>query len=659
MRKNGKRALSLLLVLVMALGMLPGTAWAVETVSGESTAPGQTAAPEIQPRNANAVELEHCHSSEASLFSGDGEAQPYLKIEIRLEDKPNGVRPPCSDGKTTVTEYSTYYLRAIYVDKNHGETTVTTDCKWNPIVFSNNEKYGGSAEYSYEYSEGSSSMLTAVKLKTYQAGSLFSFTASYVASGVSGETVYSEPCVVEVVKLNGGKTDSLLQYAALSSIVYTNFSASLVGSSTTIGQELSAGNHFKAGDGFISEKLGAGATFSSLYSLAIPGWKVCHTRSLGDGFYGALFQSPDDKYVLAFRGTEPTSNWAQDIWHADLQCGNTKALLRSLHMWKNVLDRNGVTVLAVLESQSDVAAMAGETPFQCMAVTDNGSGMWDVLNQYGISASVTYPAVFFQADTGEIKYVSTGYVSEPDKLVATVIQGQFDGSHDTYNISFNAGGGAVDQSSKTVTFGETYGVLPIPTWKGYTFDGWFTAESGGIEVMSSSLVSLTADQTLFAHWTVIPPKTYTVTFNANGGTLKSDSTSISVTAGQTYGELPTPTRDGYAFAGWFTAEEGGTQVTTETTVNLTVNQTLYAHWTVIISATLQPDGSVELTNAPSDVQYVYAAAYDSDGRMTNVFVGILRGNTVIFYGSGKVVVGNQLFLLDESHAPLCPRLTVE
>ena len=45
-------------------------------------------------------------------------------------------------------------------------------------------------------------------------------------------------------------------------------------------------------------------------------------------------------------------------------------------------------------------------------------------------------------------------------------------------------------------------------------------------------------------------------------------------------ELPTPTRTGYTFNGWYTAASGGTKKTSTTTVNITSNQTLYAHWTI-------------------------------------------------------------------------------
>ena len=69
---------------------------------------------------------------------------------------------------------------------------------------------------------------------------------------------------------------------------------------------------------------------------------------------------------------------------------------------------------------------------------------------------------------------------------------------------------------------------------------------------------------------------YTVSFDANGGT--TPTASKTVVYGQTYGDLPTPTRTGYAFLGWFTDPSAGNQVSSATTVSLEANQILYAHW---------------------------------------------------------------------------------
>ena len=77
--------------------------------------------------------------------------------------------------------------------------------------------------------------------------------------------------------------------------------------------------------------------------------------------------------------------------------------------------------------------------------------------------------------------------------------------------------------------------------------------------------------------TVTPASvTYPVTFNPNGGTV--DTKSKKVTIGKTYGTLPTPTRTGYDFDGWYTRESSGTQVDKNTAVGTNPPTTLYAHW---------------------------------------------------------------------------------
>ena len=143
-------------------------------------------------------------------------------------------------------------------------------------------------------------------------------------------------------------------------------------------------------------------------------------------------------------------------------------------------------------------------------------------------------------------------------------------------VTFNANGGSVSTGSKKVTFDSTYGTLPTPTRTGYDFDGWFTASSGGSQVSSSTKVTTDSDQTLYARWSA---KEITVTFNANGGSVSQSSKKVAFDS--TYGTLPTPTRSGYTFNGWFTASSGGSQVSSSTKVTATSNHTLYAQWSEI------------------------------------------------------------------------------
>ena len=139
----------------------------------------------------------------------------------------------------------------------------------------------------------------------------------------------------------------------------------------------------------------------------------------------------------------------------------------------------------------------------------------------------------------------------------------------SYTVYFDANGGSVSTSSKSVTNGSSYGTLTSATRSGFTFGGWYTEISGGVKISSTSIVDITSSITLYAHWT---QEVYTVTYNANGGSVTPSSTTV--TKGTSYSDFPTPTRDGYTFTGWYSSSSAsGTLITYTTTTD-----TLYAHW---------------------------------------------------------------------------------
>ena len=143
-------------------------------------------------------------------------------------------------------------------------------------------------------------------------------------------------------------------------------------------------------------------------------------------------------------------------------------------------------------------------------------------------------------------------------------------------VTWDAGsnGGTID--GKT-SFSETMkpnskptapGSVPVKT--GYTFKGWFTANSGGSLYSTATITSSTTFYAQFA------ANKYTVTWDL--GTGQSETTE------QTYGEklvLPAdPERKNAEFLGWFTEKDGGTEVTANTVFKETAATTYYAHWEV-------------------------------------------------------------------------------
>lgn len=172
----------------------------------------------------------------------------------------------------------------------------------------------------------------------------------------------------------------------------------------------------------------------------------------------------------------------------------------------------------------------------------------------------------------------------------------------TYTLTYDAQGGSVSPSTKTVTFNSAYDTLATPTRTGYTFEGWYTSSTGGNVVTSETTVSTASNHTIYARWTA---NTYTVTFNGNGGT-SSDASKI-VTFNTEYGTLPTATQEGYSFSGWYTAATGGTKIEATTTVSTASNHTLYAQWTEnAYTVTYDAQGG---SVSPSYITVRYGAAY--------------------------------------------------
>jgi uncharacterized repeat protein (TIGR02543 family) len=81
---------------------------------------------------------------------------------------------------------------------------------------------------------------------------------------------------------------------------------------------------------------------------------------------------------------------------------------------------------------------------------------------------------------------------------------------------------------------------------------------------------------------VPPAGDYTISLNDGGKVVSS----IKRDPGEAYGALPTRTKKGYSFRGWYTAKTGGTKIAATTVFNKTSNQTLYARWTAKVYKTL-------------------------------------------------------------------------
>ena len=96
----------------------------------------------------------------------------------------------------------------------------------------------------------------------------------------------------------------------------------------------------------------------------------------------------------------------------------------------------------------------------------------------------------------------------------------------------------------------------------------------------------TQDTVLYARWT---RNTYVVVFNPNGGTVVG-SQSVTVSHGDTIGEIPGGALTGYALVGWFPQLYNNDEQLTPST-QITSNRTYYAHWMLdIVTITYNGNG---------------------------------------------------------------------
>ena len=151
----------------------------------------------------------------------------------------------------------------------------------------------------------------------------------------------------------------------------------------------------------------------------------------------------------------------------------------------------------------------------------------------------------------------------------------------TFTITLDANGGTVDPDTVAVAQGAAVSTLPVPVREGYTFAGWFDAE--GNEYTAETIFEAAADITLSAKWTA---NTYTLTLDADGGIVEPDT--LNVTFGTAIGKLPVAIKDGYTFAGWYTAD--GKQVTAETVYETAADSTVTAKWVPLAYTVTLDDG---------------------------------------------------------------------
>ena len=147
-----------------------------------------------------------------------------------------------------------------------------------------------------------------------------------------------------------------------------------------------------------------------------------------------------------------------------------------------------------------------------------------------------------------------------------------------YTVAFNGNGGEGSMERQVYAYGAEQALASNKFSRtGFAFSGWAFAEDekvvvfGDGEVVSNLTSEADAVVPLYAVWEEVRCE---ISFDANGGMPAPPSALFQKDF--PYGTLPESTRKGFRFLGWFTALDGGMQVTKDSIVD--ADRTLHAHW---------------------------------------------------------------------------------
>ena len=144
----------------------------------------------------------------------------------------------------------------------------------------------------------------------------------------------------------------------------------------------------------------------------------------------------------------------------------------------------------------------------------------------------------------------------------------------SYTITYELGGGTNAPENPAGYNVETETItLKDPIKTGYTFAGWYGTENFTGEAVTEITQGTTGNITMYAKWL----ENYTITYELNGG-INVPENPVSYNVETETITLKAPTKDGFAFTGWFESPDFSTTEVKEITQGSTGDKTLYARW---------------------------------------------------------------------------------
>lgn len=244
-------------------------------------------------------------------------------------------------------------------------------------------------------------------------------------------------------------------------------------------------------------------------------------------------------------------------YNVTVQAGDTAGFAKPV---KPVVDE-------IAYSYSSVLASGSAIPY-AQVLSDQGDHQYIILDSAALDSTTTIA-------------VNLGHTINGELIVDDSMSVRFTVKARTYTISYVANGGTITDSNGQVVTSQKKSEESIlfeditVERAGYLFDGWYSnAELTKLywKTGNDPVRMPAGDMTVYAKWIA---HSFTLYFDANGGDVTEKSRTI--LCDQPFGSLPKPTREGFDFGGWFTAE--GKQITESTTIASAEDITVYAKWT--------------------------------------------------------------------------------
>lgn len=215
---------------------------------------------------------------------------------------------------------------------------------------------------------------------------------------------------------------------------------------------------------------------------------------------------------------------------------------------------------------------------------------------------------WYDAETGGTKWdFTTGQMPANDLMLYAHF------SVNSYQVNFDIDGAVMNEA---VVYDTLLNEPTAPTKQGYTFDGWYDAETGGNKWDFKTMKMPANDVTLYAHFTV---SSYQVNFDIDGAV-----TNEAIVYDTLLNEPATPTKQGYTFDGWYDAETDGNKWDFKTMKIPANDVTLYAHFTInnyqanfdidgsVTNETITYDTLLNEPTAPTKQGFLFDGWYDAE-----------------------------------------------